>query len=111
MRALVQDTDIIVLDEPTNQLDFHSRIQFMELLVRLARDGKTIIMTTHLPEDALNYANKTIIVSNGSTKQYSNEEVSVDILKKLYGITIEIIEGNNVKRKACVAELTCKSGD
>lgn len=47
-RALAQDTDIIILDEPTAHLDLHNTIKIFSLLKKLVRiTGKTIIMSSH----------------------------------------------------------------
>ena len=104
MRALVQDTDIIVLDEPTNQLDFGMRVQFMNTLKRLANKGKIIIMTTHLPDDAINYSNKTIVVFNRETSVYGTNELKEDVLGKIYSLKIEFVRGNKIVKTACISE-------
>ena len=46
-RALANDPKIIVTDEPTGNLDSRTSEQIFELLSRLARDGKTVLMVTH----------------------------------------------------------------
>ena len=103
MRALVQETEVIVLDEPTNQLDFGMRNQFMDILKDLADKGKIVIMTTHLPDDAINYSTKTIIVSNKHTEVYPRDSLKVEVLEKLYSVNIEILKGTRINKYACVA--------
>ena len=52
-RALAADPDILLADEPTGDLDAHSAMEIMDLLVTLNRDfGKTIILVTHDPKVA-----------------------------------------------------------
>ena len=47
-RAIAQDTNLIVLDEPTSFLDVSSRFEIMDLLGRLAnKEGKTVLLSTH----------------------------------------------------------------
>lgn len=58
-RALVQDTPVILLDEPTSHLDLPSRINILLLLQKLAREtGKTIFISTHELETAMQVADK-----------------------------------------------------
>lgn len=103
MRALVQEPDIIVLDEPTNQLDFGMRVQFMNILKRLADDGKIIIMTTHLPDDAINYSSKTVVVSGKRAAVYTKDELKTDVLEKLYSLKLEMLHGKTIDKMACIA--------
>ena len=51
-RALVQEPDILLADEPTGNLDSHSTLEVLELFDNLNRQGKTIIMVTHEPDVA-----------------------------------------------------------
>ncbi len=46
-RALAQDTDLIILDEPTAHLDLHNKIAIMKLLREIADSGKGILISTH----------------------------------------------------------------
>lgn len=58
-RALAQDTPIILLDEPTSHLDLPNRINILLLLQKLAREtGKTIFISTHELETAMQVADK-----------------------------------------------------
>ena len=58
-KALAQETPVIFLDEPTAFLDFPSKVEMMQLLHRLSREtGKTIFMSTHDLELALQIADK-----------------------------------------------------
>lgn len=50
-RTLLHDPQVLILDEPANGLDPEARVEMRQLLVRLARMGKTLIVTSHiLPE-------------------------------------------------------------
>lgn len=63
-RALVNDPDIIFADEPTGALDTDTGIEIMELLTKLNKEGKTIIMVTH-DTDFAKYASKIIKLKDG----------------------------------------------
>lgn len=49
-RAIAQDSDLLICDEPTGSLDEYNSIQIMKILKRLNREGKTILMVTHNKE-------------------------------------------------------------
>ena len=53
-RALAQDAPIIVMDEPTASLDLGNQGRVLGLVRDLARTGKSVVMTTHLPDQAFN---------------------------------------------------------
>lgn len=58
-KALAQDTNILLLDEPTAHLDLNNRVEIMNLLRTLAREaGKTILVATHELDLALQTADK-----------------------------------------------------
>lgn len=63
-RALVNQPAIVLADEPTGALDTKTGEQIMDLLTKLNREGKTIIMVTHEPEIAV-FANRRIVIRDG----------------------------------------------
>ena len=65
-RALYKDTEILIMDEPNNNLDSQIEIKIMEDLVNLSTN-KTIIIITHNPE-TLKHCNKVIEINNNQVK-------------------------------------------
>ena len=63
-RALVNDPDILLADEPTGALDSDTSVQIMDILKEISKD-KLIIMVTHNPELAADYASRTIRLKDG----------------------------------------------
>lgn len=70
-RALANDPDIILADEPTGALDTKTSVQIMELIKEIAKD-KLVIMVTHNPELAKNYANRIVEFKDGELVSDSN---------------------------------------
>lgn len=70
-RALANNPDIILADEPTGALDSETSEQIMELIQSIAED-KLVIMVTHNPELAQNYADRVIRFSDGHAIADSN---------------------------------------
>lgn len=68
-KALAQQTPIILLDEPTAFLDFHAKVNTLRLLLRLAHDThKTILLSTHDVEMAIQLSDALWIVQEGEIK-------------------------------------------
>lgn len=63
-RALVNDPEIVLADEPTGALDSQTSIQVMELLKEVAKD-RLVVMVTHNPELAHQYATRIITIRDG----------------------------------------------
>ena len=63
-RALVNNPDILLADEPTGALDSETSVQIMDLLQEVARD-RLVVMVTHNPELAEEYANRIVRVKDG----------------------------------------------
>lgn len=79
-RALVNDPDILLADEPTGALDSKTSLQIMELLSNIAKD-RLVIMVTHNPELATKYSNRIIKLSDGKVTDDSNPLIDNDDLK------------------------------
>ena len=70
-RALVNDPDILLADEPTGALDSETSLQVLDLLKEIAKD-KLVIMVTHNPELALNYSTRIVKLLDGEITDDSN---------------------------------------
>lgn len=70
-RALANNPDIILADEPTGALDSKTSVQIMELIKEIAQD-KLVIMVTHNPDLAHEYANRVIEMKDGEIISDSN---------------------------------------
>lgn len=70
-RALVNDPDILLADEPTGALDSETSVQVMDLLKEVSRD-RLVVMVTHNPELAEEYANRIVRVRDGRIISDSN---------------------------------------
>ncbi len=64
-RALVNDPDLLVLDEPTTGLDPQARHLIWERLQGLLAEGKTILLTTHFMEEAERLCQQLAIMDEG----------------------------------------------
>ena len=64
-RALINDPDLLILDEPTTGLDPQARHMIWSQIHRLKRNGKTILITTHYMEEAERLCDEIVIIDHG----------------------------------------------
>jgi ABC-2 type transport system ATP-binding protein len=71
-RALIADPDVLILDEPTRALDPVACDQIVDLILAELhqRAGKTLLIATHRPEEAMVLCNKVMIVHGGGVKSF-----------------------------------------
>lgn len=76
-RAIIQDTDILVFDEPFGALDYQTRLQLQLLIKRIKNDfGKTIVFVTHDIEEAIFISDKVVVLSK--TPSIIVEEININ---------------------------------
>lgn len=94
--ALAQDTDYILLDEPTTYLDISHQIKLMETLKHLASAGKGIITVMHDLPLAFRYSDKIAVISDKKITVFGNpcEIYNSDIIEKTFEIRLKY-NGNN----------------
>jgi lipooligosaccharide transport system ATP-binding protein len=86
-RALINDPEIVVLDEPTTGLDPQARHLVWDRLRALAAEGKTLVLTTHYMEEAARLCDRLVImeggliIAQGSPKELIEEHVSPQVLE------------------------------
>jgi iron complex transport system ATP-binding protein len=90
-RALAQEPEVILLDEPTTNLDIHHQVEFLDLVLSLNREkGLTIFMASHDLNLASEYCDRLIFLQNGRIyKMGSPEEVMTrENIEKVYGCEV-----------------------
>ncbi|MCL4208761.1 ABC transporter ATP-binding protein [Patescibacteria group bacterium] len=90
-RALVNEPSIIFADEPAGNLDSKSGNEIKQFLIELNKEGKTIIMVTHEPDDA-QIAKRLIIFKDGEVIDDSKITTEKQIEQKTKSVASEVIK-------------------
>ncbi|MCE9526027.1 MAG: ABC transporter ATP-binding protein, partial [Planctomycetales bacterium] len=67
-RTLLHNPQVLILDEPANGLDPQARIEMRDLLIRLARSGKTLIVTSHILPELSRICDQVAILTHGKLR-------------------------------------------
>lgn len=91
-RSLVQNAKILIMDEPTANLDYGNSFRVMERIETLGAAGYTVIFSTHEPNQAFRYANRVLALSGGSVlaEGVPGEVLTEETLSKLYRIDVAV---------------------
>ncbi|PSL40764.1 iron complex transport system ATP-binding protein [Planomicrobium soli] len=113
-RALMAEPALLVLDEPTNGLDFIAREELLEAIERITKqpDAPTVIYVTHHIEEILPVFDKTLLLKDGEVFASGNMEelITSEGLSKFFEIPVTVMWHNNrpLLSKAIGNEITAK---
>ncbi len=94
-RALAQEPDTLVLDEPTAALDIHHEMAMFELLAELARhDGKTVLIATHNINLAARYATQVLLLDRGRAAAVGTPDrvIDAETISRVYRWPVAIVD-------------------
>lgn len=92
--VIAQDTEYILLDEPTNNLDIYHATNLMKTVRRLCDElGKTVILVLHEINYASFYSDYICALKNGKIAKYGtvSEIINKDVLSEIYHVDFEIM--------------------
>ena len=90
-RALAQQAEILLLDEPVSALDFGNQRRFLDMARQLKDEGHTVILSLHQPQLALDYADGLLALRSGSVAAQGGMEcLTGALLRDLYGAEAEV---------------------
>ena len=112
-RALVQKAPILMLDEPTASLDFGNQLLVLEQCRNLAREGYTVIQTTHNPEQSYQYSDRILTLQHGRVlaEGTPKEVLTEKTIRALYGVEVDVVSLRDDRARICLpANISIKEG-
>ena len=93
-RALVQQPKLLLLDEPTSNLDPKNQYEMLALVQKLAKERNiSVLIVIHDLSLALRYCNKFLFIKSGVVYQYGDESIiTEETISSVYGITSVVTE-------------------
>ena len=92
-RALAQNAKTLVMDEPTSALDYGNTLRVLSCVRKLGEEeGLTIIQSTHQPDQAFLYSDKTLVLNGGKVVAYGDPKdiITAEAVSGLYGVDVEV---------------------
>jgi iron complex transport system ATP-binding protein len=98
-RAIAQDTEVILLDEPTSYLDLKNQLKVLSMVKEINQSKKvTCIMTLHDPNHALMYSDKVVLFHNGKVETGNvNNMINAKNIMDVFGVKAEVLTINSKK--------------
>ncbi|TWI58055.1 ABC transporter ATP-binding protein [Halalkalibacter nanhaiisediminis] len=103
--ALAQETELLLLDEPTTYLDLAHQLEILQLLEKLNREqGRTIVMVIHDLNHAARFAHHMVALNKGTIMKEGQPEVVMTsvVLQRVFNIDAEIITDPRTNKPICL---------
>lgn len=109
-RAIVQQARILIMDEPSANLDYGNRIRVMQTIQNLANEGYAVIQSTHDPDQAYLYSDKILALYKGKVLACGTpqETIQESFISTLYGVDVEICSMWDDHVRICVPQMIKK---
>ncbi len=105
-RALVQNAPCLMLDEPTANLDFGNQLLVLEQCRSLAREGYTVIQTTHHPEQSYLFSDRILAIQAGRvlTEGPPEQVLTAEVMHSLYGVEVDVVSLREDSARVCLPQ-------
>ena len=97
-RTLLHKPEVLILDEPANGLDPEARIEMRNILLRLASEGKTLIVTSHILPELSRICDKVAIVAGGKLRAFGTLQEVTRELSQLRTIEIQFLSAAGLQQ-------------
>lgn len=103
-RALAQNTKTIIMDEPTSALDYGNTIRVLSCVRQLTKEGLSIVQSTHQPDQAFLYSDKTLVLHQGRVHAFGDPKdvITNKIVSTIYNVDVEVNSLYSDKVRVCI---------
>ncbi len=93
-RALAQNAQIFLMDEPTSSLDFGNQAKVMKTVKQLTSEGYTVLLSCHNPQQVLQFSDEVIVLDQGRVSAVGHPEsvITKPMLDDLYQTSVEVFD-------------------
>lgn len=105
--ALAQETETLLLDEPTTYLDMAHQLEVLQLLQRLQKNqGRTIVMVVHDLNHASRFAHHMVAIVEGRVEASGTprEVMTPDVLRRVFAIEADIVDDPRTGLPLCIPQ-------
>lgn len=105
-RALAQEPQLLIMDEPTASLDFGNQVRVLEMVAELSREGLSVVLSTHHPDHAFQLADRVALLHDGRLAEMGppEEVITAPTLRRVYGVDVAVqpVAAAGVATRVCV---------
>ena len=109
-RTLLHNPQVLILDEPANGLDPQARIEMRDLLIRLARTGKTLIVTSHILPELSRICDQVAILTHGKLRALGTVDQISRMVSQQRTMEVQFANPEQLARGAEIAQSHLEPG-
>jgi ABC-2 type transport system ATP-binding protein len=99
-RTILHDPDVLILDEPANGLDPQARIEMRGILLRLAKMGKTLIVTSHVLPELARICHRVAIITAGRLRAFGTLDEIMRSVRAQRTIEAQLVSADGIAAAA-----------
>jgi ABC-2 type transport system ATP-binding protein len=99
-RTLLHDPEVLILDEPANGLDPEARIDMRQILVRLAKMGKTLLVTSHILPELSRICDRVAIINRGRLEAFGTLREITKSINEQRTVEVQLSSSEQIARAA-----------
>lgn len=105
-RAIAQQSRIIIMDEPTSNLDYGNIMRVLTQIKKLTQNGYTIMQSTHNPDHAFLFADTVMAIYEGkiAAKGTPKEVINSNMIHNLYNVNVQIEQLYDDSIRVCIPD-------